>query len=98
MNKQAIAARLTKTPGVDFGWYLYKYILRRLKQILFFGLAFAEVNLSVLNSLKQELVNRMFWGRGSLYRTSFHLIITFFTSILLLTGLLGRLQSVQQQA
>ncbi len=40
--------------------------------------------------IKQQVVRRMFWGRGSLYRTSFHIAIMIFTVLLLVTGITSR--------
>ncbi len=40
--------------------------------------------------LKTYLVRRMFWGRGSLYKNSFHLLILVFTVFALLTGLASK--------
>lgn len=42
--------------------------------------------LSVFTQVKDAVVSRMFWGRGSLYRTSFHFIMTGITLTALVAG------------
>lgn len=41
----------------------------------------------MMEKVKGELVKRMFWGRGSWYKNSFHLVVITITSVLLVTGL-----------
>jgi murein DD-endopeptidase MepM/ murein hydrolase activator NlpD len=46
---------------------------------------------------KRVTVRRMFWGRGSWYKTSFHFIVFGFTGLLLITGILNRVGAVQSR-
>ncbi len=45
---------------------------------------------TLVDALKKRLVNRMFWGRGSLYRNSFQAIMFLLTVMIMLTGILNR--------
>ncbi len=47
---------------------------------------------------KSELVKRMFWGRGSWYKNSFHIVVITITGVLLLTGLFSTRYQVSGQA
>src|SRR5690606_29926608 len=40
--------------------------------------------------LKTYLIRRMFWGRGGLYKSSFHILIMFMTAFILVTNLSSR--------
>lgn len=68
------------------------YMLLRLTQLGKFLFAAGEI--LVINSeiVKKALVSKMFWGRGSWYKNSFHLLITLFTVFALVTGLIGQLR------
>lgn len=69
----------------------FVYISWRLRQILLFFLAFIKLLLDGLTSLKAYVVRRMFWGRGSFYRTAFHIIVFSITVVIALSGVSNRL-------
>jgi len=62
----------------------------RLRQAAVFATAGGEVFLMSFSEVKQQVVRRMFWGRGSLYKGSFHIVIISLTVILLVTGIYTR--------
>lgn len=66
------------------------YLIWRLRQLGRFGLAAVDIVGASFSSSKKHLVSRMFWGRGSLYKSVFHISVFSVTSLLLLSGLLGR--------
>lgn len=47
---------------------------------------------------KQKVVSRMFWGRGNLYRSSFHILIGIITVAFLVTGLLNKFGASRVEA
>ena len=67
------------------------YIAYRLRQVFFFSLAAVEVFISIFSNIKSFIVSRMFWGRGSFYRTSFHLFITILSVGILVSGISTKL-------
>lgn len=51
-----------------------------------------------LVSFKNAVVHRMFWGRGSLYKSSFHVFIAAITITVLLSGISVKLRSISVNA
>lgn len=56
---------------------------------------FFLVIIDALIDVKASIVRRMFWGRGGLYRTSFHIIISAITLTLLISNFAGRISVLQ---
>lgn len=69
----------------------FTYIKDRSRQIIFFLLAFFILIFEGFDSSKDWVVRRMFWGRGSFYRTSFHILIFSLTLMIVITGVSSRL-------
>lgn len=65
--------------------------------LIYLGLTIQLV-IDQLMVIKDEVVRRMFWGRGSLYKTSFHLIIGFLTLTALASGISSRLLTANASA
>lgn len=65
---------------------LLGYILFRLKQIILVILGLFKLILDTFSNIKNYFVRRMFWGRGSLYRTAFHFVVFFITLMVLVSG------------
>lgn len=76
------------------------YALLRIGQFSQWMVVSVEVTIDIASKLKESLVSRMFWGRGNLYRNSFHLVIFALTSFALLTGVITQLNifPVESQA
>jgi murein DD-endopeptidase MepM/ murein hydrolase activator NlpD len=86
---------LGKRPSQHNAWSISGLFNLRLRfrQVWWFALVTLEATLSSVDGLKDHLVQRMFWGRGSLYKSSFHLLIGLLTAGILATGLASRIQS-----
>lgn len=66
-----------------------------LPRIVFFcGLLLVDSLKDVAISGKKALLQRMFWGRGSLYKSSFHLFVAFITVGVLMSGLSNRINTL----
>lgn len=79
---------------VRFAKSLASYLQIRTRQVSIFTVAAAEVILFIVSGLKSWLVRRMFWGRSSLYRTTFHLIVSIITISAVLSGVSTRLNII----
>jgi murein DD-endopeptidase MepM/ murein hydrolase activator NlpD len=67
------------------------YLVFKTRQSFFFLGAFIISMFSGFLGLKDWSVQRMFWGRGSLYKTAIHLFVGIFTLAITVTGLTSRL-------
>jgi murein DD-endopeptidase MepM/ murein hydrolase activator NlpD len=67
------------------------YLLYRLKQIVLIILGLVKFLIDSFSGLKDFIVHRMFWGRGSLYRTAFHFVIFSLTVVILASGISTKL-------
>ncbi|MCA9378900.1 LysM peptidoglycan-binding domain-containing M23 family metallopeptidase [Candidatus Dojkabacteria bacterium] len=67
------------------------YLLLRSRQIVSWAITIAEFTVDTAAVTKDFLVSRMFWGRGNLYRNSFHLVMMVLTSFALITGVATQL-------
>lgn len=76
---------------VNFIKDLFSYILLRSRQLFFFVFAFITFIVTLIENIKDFLVQRMFWGRGSFYRTSFHIVIFALTLMIVVSGVSNRL-------
>jgi murein DD-endopeptidase MepM/ murein hydrolase activator NlpD len=83
-------SKILNIPVLDFVLLLPAYLFLRFRQASVFALAGVEVFFMSFSEVKQQVVRRMFWGRGSLYKGSFHIVIIAFTVILLVTGIYTR--------
>jgi murein DD-endopeptidase MepM/ murein hydrolase activator NlpD len=63
----------------------------RIRQMSLFSYAGVEVFLGFFYDLKALIVSKMFWGRGSFYRTSFHIFISILSGFILFSGLSTKL-------
>jgi murein DD-endopeptidase MepM/ murein hydrolase activator NlpD len=70
---------------------LLGYLLYRIKQIVLIFLGVLKVLIDAFSGLKSYVVHRMFWGRGSLYRTAFHFVVFSITLIVLVSGVSTKL-------
>ncbi len=70
---------------------LKSYLQTRIRQLGFFLYATFEVMVNIANGSKAWIVQRMFWGRSSLYRTAFHVMISIVTIVAVLSGISSRL-------
>lgn len=72
----------------EFVGTLVPYAIRRANQFYRFAIVSLELAVDSFNSLKSQTVSRMFWGRGNLYKNSFHILITILTVFALFTGII----------
>jgi len=70
---------------------LVSYLLLRGRQLFFYTFAFISFLVTLIEGAKDFIVQRMFWGRGSLYRTSFHIVIFALTLLIVVSGVSTRL-------
>jgi len=69
----------------------FSYLLFRGRQFLVLIVVSFNFLIGLFSSFKGILVRRMFWGRGSFYRTSFHLIVFTTTFVIVLSGISSKL-------
>ena len=67
------------------------YIVSRLKVIFIVGFVAGKLFGLIFTGIKKFLVRRMFWGRGSLYRTAFHFAVFTITLLILVSGISTKL-------
>lgn len=72
----------------EFFGTLVPYAIRRTRQFSRFAITTLELAVDTFNSVKSHTVSRMFWGRGNLYKNSFHILITILTVFALFTGII----------
>lgn len=84
--------------ALDFLKDLYAYISWRSRQLFFFFFALIKLIIDGFANAKSFLVRRMFWGRGSFYRTAFHIFVFSTTLIIALSGISTRLNIVAESA
>lgn len=78
----------------EFSEVFSKYLVLRFRQTVVFSSAFLEVVISAGAGVKAWAVQRMFWGRSSLYRSSFHFVVSLVTIIAVLSGISTRLNII----
>lgn len=66
------------------------YAVTRCAQLVRISSATFEVLAEIFNITKSIIVSRMFWGRGNLYKNSFHYLISFLTGFALVTGIVSQ--------
>lgn len=88
-NTKQVISSDEKPPSIFV--HLIKYFKIRGRQFTVFSYVLVLYIREVLMDLKTWSVRRMFWGRSSFYRTSFHLIISIITITALLSGVSTRL-------
>jgi murein DD-endopeptidase MepM/ murein hydrolase activator NlpD len=69
----------------------FSYFGFRLRQVAIFTYAGFEVIAGLFSQLKSSIVSKMFWGRGSFYRTSFHIFIFVLSALILVSGVSSKL-------
>lgn len=74
------------------------YIFMRCRQLYIFGDSALELLLETASEIKAYAISRMFWGRGNMYRNSFHILITIFTATALSISFLFRFSVFQDKA
>lgn len=79
---------------LEFFKALASYLRIRTRQITVFSYAGLEVLLGTFNSLKAWTVQRMFWGRSSLYRSAFHFVVAVITIVAVISGISARLNII----
>jgi LysM repeat protein len=89
-----LSIRQRKAGGIrsilPFLYYLPIYLKRRTELLLLYFLSSIEVIWSFGEHIKSSIVSRLFWGRGNLYRSTFHYIVVIFTCIGLIVSLSSR--------
>ncbi len=81
---------------IKFFQFIKEYFFLRASQLkVLLGLSLQVSTLGIINS-KSFLVRKMYWGRTSFYKTSFHVIIIIITIIALITGLDDRIIATQK--
>jgi len=70
--------------------FLPRYLKTRASMISLYLRTAIEVIWSSAEGLKSYIVSRLFWGRGNLYKNTFHYIVIVFTSIGLVASLSTR--------
>lgn len=88
-NLQANRIDSDQTPNIFR--HLFKYFKVRSRQLTVFSYISILYLLELVFDLKTWSVRRMFWGRSSFYRTSFHFMISVITILALLSGVSSRL-------
>ncbi|KXK26705.1 MAG: Spore germination protein YaaH [candidate division WS6 bacterium OLB20] len=78
----------------EFASAFSSYVALRSRQFSIFGAAAVEVLIGFGADVKAWAVQRMFWGRSSLYRSSFHLVVSVITITAVLSGLSARLNII----
>lgn len=73
---------------LEFFGTLPGYLFLRTTQISHFVITGLEIAAGSFNAVKSHTVSRMFWGRGNLYKNSFHILITLLTVFALFTGII----------
>ncbi|MFQ5493249.1 MAG: LysM peptidoglycan-binding domain-containing protein [Candidatus Dojkabacteria bacterium] len=84
----------SSTLPIEFLKALVRYFAARTRQVLIFISATAEVVFNAGSSVKAWTVQRMFWGRSSLYRSTFHLLVSGVTIVAVLSGISSRLNII----
>ncbi len=84
-------------PIIDILVHLPIWLWLRLRTLLVISRFTAIWISESFSSLKTLLVSRMFWGRGSLYKNSFHILIAFVSGVALLTGIASKIQPAEAQ-
>jgi len=70
---------------------LVGYLMYRIKQVVIIILGFGKFLVDFFSGIKEFIVHRMFWGRGSLYRTAFHFVVFSITVVILVSGVSSKL-------
>jgi murein DD-endopeptidase MepM/ murein hydrolase activator NlpD len=70
---------------------LLLYFASRSRLVVVLVFAFIKLIFDAFAGIKSYLVRRMFWGRGSFYRTAFHLFVFTITLSIVLSGISSRL-------
>lgn len=76
----------------------YSYFSWRSRRLFIFILAFFKIIIDGFANAKSFLVRRMFWGRGSFYRTAFHIFVFSITLVIALSGISSRLNIVAESS
>ncbi|MCA9382953.1 peptidoglycan DD-metalloendopeptidase family protein [Candidatus Dojkabacteria bacterium] len=76
---------------VEFVTTLSKYLALRGRQLTVGSLSLGYIIATALDNAKAWAVRRMFWGRSSLYRSAFHVIVSIITVVAVLSGITNRL-------
>lgn len=71
--------------------HLFSFLRIRARQVIIFTYIFFVFLAEIIFDLKTWSIRRMFWGRSSFYRSSFHIIISIVTIGALLSGVSTRL-------
>lgn len=78
------------TVNFDIFTSLPGYLIWRFRQFVAFMVNTIDVIVGISSIIKKRLVSRMFWGRGGLYRSAFHIAAFSITLLLLISGILTR--------
>ncbi len=87
-------SELEKLPILDAVLTFPGYLYRRLHSLYIVLGIIIDMAVSEFYESKSKLVSKMFWGRGSLYRSSFHLIMSSITVLAITTGLASQILAV----
>jgi murein DD-endopeptidase MepM/ murein hydrolase activator NlpD len=92
VRNKVIISNITKSNIVlSFAISFINYLVLRLRQsIVIF--AVGSITLSqIFSKLKYSFIRKMFWGRSSLYKLTFHSFVSFVTLVTVLTGISSRI-------
>jgi hypothetical protein len=89
--------RVRSLAALDFVFLILPYFLNRIYVVLVYLATTFELLLARGDVLKKSLVSRLFWGRGGLYKSLFHILITIFTFTFVLAGVLDRVRASEQK-
>lgn len=70
------------------------YVIKRGRQFVVILWVVVELLMERFNIIKTQIVSRMFWGRGGLYKNMFHLLVFTFTIGALVVSVVSRLYGV----
>lgn len=88
---------LKSLPLIGNFFYFWEYTYWRVRLVVVYAGAVWAWLLESFSGVKEFFVSRMFWGRGSWYRNSFHLLVIGISTIFLFTGVLSRLGSIEAE-
>jgi len=80
----------------SFFLYIKNYLFIRTRQILIVINLIIRLSGSLILDLKGLLIRKMYWGRTSFYKTSFHILVIFTTLLALYSGLGNRIIASQR--
>ena len=96
MTNSNLSSDTTKIPLTKPNFFrnIAGYFKVRTRQFIYFSFVLGIYLIDLILDVKTWSIRRMFWGRSSFYRTSFHLMISTITIIALISGVSSRLNII----